>query len=69
MKRVIHLLAVMVALVSCKKPYFPPVISGPNGYLVVEGAINSGSDSTFITLSRTVNPSTAFHSNLNYMPF
>ena len=55
MKRTILLLALMVALVSCKKPYFPPTISGPNGYLVVEGAINSGSDSTFITVSRTVN--------------
>ncbi len=55
MKRMILPLALMVALTNCKKPYFPPTISGPNGYLVVEGAINSGSDSTFITVSRTVN--------------
>ena len=32
----------------------PPVVSSANSYLVVEGSINSGSDSTFIKLSRTV---------------
>src|ERR1700722_11147531 len=55
MKRVIALFAIIIASVSCKKPYDPPAINGPNGYLVVEGVINSGSDSTFITISRTVN--------------
>jgi len=55
MKSVVILFAVIVAAISCKKPYDPPAIRGPNGYLVVEGVINSGTDSTFITLSRTVN--------------
>ncbi|UOE49882.1 DUF4249 domain-containing protein [Mucilaginibacter sp. SMC90] len=32
----------------------PAVISSPNSYLIVEGLINTGSDSTFIKLSRTV---------------
>src|SRR5437879_4975610 len=39
---------------GCKKPYNPPVITGNNNYLVVEGLINTGNDSTFFKLSRTV---------------
>lgn len=41
-------------LLSCRKPYNAPVTSADYAYLVVEGVINSGSDSTTITLSRTV---------------
>ncbi|WP_183574070.1 DUF4249 domain-containing protein [Mucilaginibacter sp. X5P1] len=40
---------------GCKKPYTPNVISSNNNYLVVEGVINTGGDSTVIRLSRTVN--------------
>jgi len=40
---------------SCRKPYAPPVITNNKSYLVVEGNIDSGSDSTIITLSTTVN--------------
>ena len=47
-------LAFLCACQSCKKPYQPTISGGPTNYLVVEGEINSGSDSTFITLSRTV---------------
>jgi len=43
-----------LCLVCCKKPYNPPVISSAKSYLVVEGIINSGGDSTFIKLSKTV---------------
>jgi hypothetical protein len=39
---------------SCKKPYNPTIVSSNQSYLVVDGVINSGSDSTIIYLSRTV---------------
>lgn len=42
------------ALLCCKKPYSPSIISSPNSYLVVDGVINSAIDSTIIKLSRTV---------------
>ncbi|HVS91386.1 MAG TPA: DUF4249 domain-containing protein [Mucilaginibacter sp.] len=45
----------VVAAHSCRKLYNPPAIRAPNAYLVVEGAVNAGSDSTIIKLSRTVN--------------
>lgn len=38
---------------ACKEEYNSPVESPNTGYLVVEGAINSGEGSTIITLSRT----------------
>jgi len=53
--RVYYLL--LLCLLCCKKPYSPAAITGNGSYLVVEGAINSGTDSTTITLSRTVNVS------------
>lgn len=43
-----------MTIISCKKPYFPSIISSHQSYLVVEGVINSGQDSTIIKLSRTV---------------
>lgn len=39
---------------SCKKPYAPTLIERDNNFLVVEGLINTGNDSTFFKLSRTV---------------
>jgi hypothetical protein len=48
------MLILFIATTSCKKQYNPPIINSPGSYLVVEGIINSGSDSTFIKLSRTV---------------
>jgi len=39
---------------GCRKPYTPPEITSPGTFLVVEGVINTGSDSTVISLSHTV---------------
>ena len=44
----------LLTLVCCKKPYNPPASSTPDSYLVVEGFINSGNDSTVIKISKTV---------------
>ena len=59
--------ALLTAIVACRKPYNPKVTSSPVSYLVVEGVINSGADSTIITLSRTINiatkDSSAFETN------
>ncbi|WP_426669584.1 DUF4249 domain-containing protein [Mucilaginibacter sp. McL0603] len=44
-----------MAITACKKPYAPSIAASNSNYLVVEGVINSGQDSTIINLSRTVN--------------
>jgi hypothetical protein len=44
----------IIIAVSCKKPYNPKLPAVQSNYLVVEGVINSGQDSTIIRLSRTV---------------
>ncbi|MBS1521552.1 MAG: DUF4249 domain-containing protein [Bacteroidetes bacterium] len=51
----------MLILFSCRKPYSPLVISSNQSYLVVDGMINSGNDSTFIYLRRTVKLNSALH--------
>ncbi|WP_295718518.1 DUF4249 domain-containing protein [Mucilaginibacter sp.] len=60
-------LALLTAIVACRKPYTPKAILAPGSYLVVEGVINSGADSTIITLSKTINiatkDSSAFETN------
>ena len=61
------LLLLSLVAISCRKLYSPPSIAATNSYLVVEGAINSGDDSTIIKLSRTVKLSnkTAINPELN----
>ncbi len=55
MKKEIYLLFLLTAIIAgCKKPYNPPATSAPGTYLVVEGVINSGNDSTIIKISHTV---------------
>ncbi|MDP4149477.1 MAG: DUF4249 domain-containing protein [Bacteroidota bacterium] len=39
--------------VACKEAYVPPIISSNNRYLVVEGFINNGADSTQFHLTRS----------------
>ncbi|HWZ03529.1 MAG TPA: DUF4249 domain-containing protein [Mucilaginibacter sp.] len=46
---------IIVVSIGCKKPYNPPAISAPGSYLVIEGVINNGPDSTIFKLSHTVN--------------
>jgi hypothetical protein len=60
MKKFIYLIVfAAVVFAGCKKPYDPPISSTTGNYLVVEGVVNSGTDSTFIKLSRTVTLSTS----------
>src|ERR1700743_2982930 len=55
MKRIGYIvLLISTTMIECKKPYLPPVIASAPSYLVVEGAINTGLDSTIIHLSNTI---------------
>jgi hypothetical protein len=54
MKRAKEALILIISFMGCRKPYNPPAITAPGSYLVVEGVINAGADSTIIKLSQTV---------------
>src|ERR1700759_270048 len=45
----------LIAIMGCKKPYNPKSISSAPNYLVIEGVINTGADSTIIKLTHTIN--------------
>src|SRR3978361_1980693 len=53
-KLYILIILVFVTVDGCKKPYLPPIVANSPSYLVVEGVINPGTDSTVIKLSRTI---------------
>src|SRR5580658_8224029 len=57
------MLIITIIFAGCRKPYNPPAIASPGSYLVVEGVINAGSDSTIIKLSKTVNLSSKTTTN------
>ncbi len=52
MKRIYFFQFLLFAAIGCRDKYVSPAIPPPNGYLVVEGIINSGDGPTNITLSR-----------------
>jgi len=54
MNRKIYILVLVIMALGCQKPYMPKITAVASNYLVVEGVINTGSDSTSIRLSRTV---------------
>jgi hypothetical protein len=54
MRRAVYILLILVTAFGCKKPYAPKAITSTSSYLVVEGVINTGADSTVVKLSRTV---------------
>lgn len=55
MKRInIYIVGLVLVLISCKEHYNPTATSVNSNILVVDGFINTGADSTFISLSRSV---------------
>ncbi|NCD69159.1 DUF4249 domain-containing protein [Mucilaginibacter agri] len=52
---IVLVVVIAVCTWQCKKVYTPNVVSSAPNYLVVEGVINTGADSTTIKLSRTTN--------------
>lgn len=52
-KIALALLPIIVGLFSCKEPFNPPINSAAQTFLVVEGILNPGPNSTTIRLTRT----------------
>jgi len=52
-RRTYYLFSLLLLTAACKQAYTPPVISANQAYLVVEGFINNGPDSTYITVTHT----------------
>ena len=53
MDKIYYCLVILLVTAGCKERYDSPIVSPTTGYLVVEGAINSGQGTTTLTLSRT----------------
>src|SRR3569833_111929 len=54
MTRLIYISLIVIVALGCRQNYNPKPIATATNYLVVEGLINTGTDSTIIKLSRTV---------------
>ena len=54
MNKIAFIIAAIILIVSCKKPFAPKGIQSSTGFLVVEGVIDPGGDTTRIKLSRVV---------------
>jgi hypothetical protein len=54
LKEKLFFMVVTVFLWSCKEKYIAPIVDDNISYLVVEGFINTGNDSTIIRLSRSI---------------
>ncbi|MBB2144745.1 DUF4249 family protein [Pedobacter sp. LMG 31464] len=50
----VYLLILCLAFFACKEPYAPTVTTINHNFLIIEGFINTGADSTIINLSRSV---------------
>ena len=50
-----YIMCILLATAGCKEKFDPPVVKANHNFLVVDGFLNSGGDSSFITLTRTRN--------------
>jgi hypothetical protein len=51
---IVLIISILMVSLGCRKPYVAPVAAQASNFLVVEGVIDPGQDSTIIRLSRTV---------------
>src|ERR1700729_352615 len=63
--RNIFLLIILANCLCCRQAYTPPNIKANINYLVVDGTIVDGQDSTIINLSRTQNINDSSYYTLN----
>ncbi|MEO6851503.1 MAG: DUF4249 domain-containing protein [Mucilaginibacter sp.] len=52
--KILFIIVIFIFIVSCKKPFAPAGIQSATGFLVVEGVIDPGNDTTRFKLSRVV---------------
>lgn len=53
--RIIGVLTLLFVIYSCVEPFSPPEVNSDQGYLVIDGFLNVGSDTSWIELSHTQN--------------
>ena len=52
---IIVFLASLFTVIGCVEPFSPPEVNSDEGYLVIDGFLNIGSDTSRIELSHTQN--------------